>query len=176
MEYSNRKMIRTMTFFLFIVYITLLVKLILFKNFDYRIPSYHFLIPANISLKASFHRANFVPFATCYYYLSGQEHFETGMENLGGNIILFIPYGFLLPVLLNKAGILKKTLRAVMLTSIAFELMQLVLDNGNCDIDDVLLNTLGGGMGYFGFLCVFYLVRQKWKKITPLNYTDRTSG
>ena len=69
-------------------------------------------------------------------------------RNLFGNIGMLVPLGFLLPV--NFPGLRKlwKTLLAVAGIIVFLELAQLLTLAGHCDIDDLILNLLGGAMGY----------------------------
>ena len=68
--------------------------------------------------------------------------------NLGGNVIGFIPFGALLPSIGRKpSGFLRTTFIGFEL-SLMVELSQLVLKVGSCDVDDIILNTLGGVIGY----------------------------
>ena len=65
------------------------------------------------------------------------------------NIFLFLPFGFLFPVWLPK----KKTAWTIpvgFLCSVAIEYCQLRTGRGFCQLDDVIMNTLGAGIG---FLC-----------------------
>lgn len=71
--------------------------------------------------------------------------------NLFGNVIGFIPLGFLLPIV---SPALKKTGVVVCLgfcISITVECLQLILRVGSCDVDDVILNTVGTLIGYIGY-------------------------
>ena len=68
--------------------------------------------------------------------------------NLLGNILIFVPFGMLVPFLTKR---LKKFWSVVCLSfelSVLVELIQLVTKVGSCDVDDILLNTLGGMFGY----------------------------
>lgn len=70
--------------------------------------------------------------------------------NLLGNVVCFIPFGFLLPTLSKKKlfkNFLSVTFMA-MLFSIGIETAQLLMKVGAFDVDDIFLNTLGGFMGY----------------------------
>mgnify|MGYP002767374966 CR=1 FL=1 len=63
------------------------------------------------------------------------------------NIFLFLPFGFLFPVLLPK----KKTAWTIpvgFLCSVAIEYCQLRTGRGFCQLDDVIMNTLGAGIGF----------------------------
>lgn len=65
------------------------------------------------------------------------------------NIFLFLPFGFLFPVWLSK----KKTAWTIpvgFLCSVAIEYCQLRTGRGFCQLDDVIMNTLGA---VIGFLC-----------------------
>ncbi|NJP99492.1 VanZ family protein [Streptomyces zingiberis] len=68
------------------------------------------------------------------------------------NVIMFVPLGFLLPLLTRAAGLWQVTARAAV-ASLAIESTQLLLyvvtHNGrSADINDLLVNTLGGVAGY----------------------------
>lgn len=68
--------------------------------------------------------------------------------NLAGNVLLFIPVGFLLPKI-SKA--LRNFLRFFLLCfaiMLAVELMQLVTLLGSFDVDDLILNLLGMSIGF----------------------------
>ena len=68
--------------------------------------------------------------------------------NLGGNVIMFIPLGFLLPRAFPK---LKKFFRCFFtaaLIIILVEVAQLFTLLGSCDIDDLILNMAGILLGF----------------------------
>ena len=82
----------------------------------------------------------------------GQIGWEGFIVNIFGNIIAFMPYGFLLP-LLNKAyRRFYIILILCVLFSLAVETAQLLLKVGVFDIDDILLNSFGGILGYLYFI------------------------
>jgi len=74
-----------------------------------------------------------------------------------GNIFVFIPLGLFYRYLF-KFGFFK-TIVAVFLTSLIIEISQLVLKVGVFELDDLILNTLGGIIG-----CVIYLLVERMKK------------
>ncbi|MEG1858988.1 MAG: VanZ family protein [Christensenellaceae bacterium] len=63
------------------------------------------------------------------------------------NLLMFIPYGFLLPLLSKRLGSISKVLLSGFLFSLAIELSQL-LNHRATDIDDLLMNTAGAVVGY----------------------------
>lgn len=81
--------------------------------------------------------------------------------NVLGNIVLLVPFGYALPSLFGSGKRLPVLYVFVcMLFSIMIELMQFVTNTGCCDVDDVILNTLGGLCGYL----VYAFLHRKGKK------------
>lgn len=96
---------------------------------------------------------NLVPFRTLRLFAdlldSGvRSYIVMAVINLGGNIIMFIPLGFLLPRVFPKLHTLIRVLLATTLIIIAVEIIQLFTLVGSCDIDDLILNVLGSALGY----------------------------
>lgn len=71
--------------------------------------------------------------------------------NLAGNVAAFVPFGMILPVFVRRA---RRPGRIALLSlelSFIMEFCQLIFRVGSFDVDDMLLNTLGGLLGYFLF-------------------------
>lgn len=81
-------------------------------------------------------------------FLANEINTNIRVENLAGNIIGFIPFGVILPLLSRKFMSLKKVMLATFCLSFMFECMQLIFRFGSFDVDDLMLNTLGGIVGY----------------------------
>lgn len=100
-------------------------------------------------------------------------HSETGMRNslrnLIGNILVFMPLGFFIPLLFEKFNNLKKVLKVGCLSSLAIELSQLFVGSNVCDIDDVIYNTLGA---LAGFIC-YKTFETIIKKVNLKNKLDK---
>ncbi|MFI6422144.1 VanZ family protein [Streptomyces sp. NPDC050842] len=100
--------------------------------------------PASVPLTHS----NLTPGRSIEAYL-GRPAFVDTVKQLGGNILLGVPFGILLPLLSRKA---RGFLRVALLTAATMLLVELVqgaLVTGRAfDIDDVLLNTTGALLGY----------------------------
>ena len=106
------------------------------------------------------YRYNLVPFREIRRYIAYRRQIGPWMVfwNLLGNVIGFVPYGALLPAMQKKRmGFWKVALLSFELT-LFIEVSQLILRVGSCDVDDMLLNTLGGCIGYGVYRIVF------WKK------------
>ena len=90
---------------------------------------------------------NLVPFASISHYLfsdsSDVRRFAFG--NIAGNVLLFIPLGAYLSVLTKST--MARTMLVVASASVTVEILQGVLALGASDIDDVVLNCLGGFIG-----------------------------
>ncbi|WP_344362356.1 VanZ family protein [Streptomyces gobitricini] len=81
-------------------------------------------------------------------YLS-QPAFRDTVKQLGGNILLGVPFGVLLPVLVPRARGLLRVAVVTALVMLLVELVQGALITGRAfDVDDVLLNTTGALLGY----------------------------
>ena len=71
------------------------------------------------------------------------------------NIVMTIPFGFLLPLIKNKRINLMKTVLYTLLLSLGIEILQpLINDFRSSDITDLLTNILGGIIGYILYLIV----------------------
>ncbi|KQL32444.1 MULTISPECIES: VanZ family protein [Bacillaceae] len=73
--------------------------------------------------------------------------------NFLGNIILFMPIGFLLPLLSRRMEDFPYTVVIGLLVSLFIEIMQLP-QNRSSDVDDLWLNTLGALLGYLFYLII----------------------
>lgn len=97
-------------------------------------------------------RFSFIPFWSYW------RTFTQGDEGLGiqiaNNILLFIPFGFALHLNFPRFEKLRYTILAAALLSLAVELIQGFTGLGLCEIDDVMGNTLGAGIGgWLWFYC-----------------------
>lgn len=81
------------------------------------------------------------------------------MNNLLGNLLGFIPFGFLLPLLISFFRNLFKILVAGFLLSLGYETIQLVFDLGIFDVDDLILNTAGVLIGFIIFALAYFFFR-----------------
>ena len=79
------------------------------------------------------------------------------ISNLFGNIVIFMPFGFLVPILGRKKRNFWFTSLLSFALSLAVECIQLVARTGCFDVDDIFLNTIGGMLGYL----VYALVQRK---------------
>lgn len=85
--------------------------------------------------------------------------FEDFFVNILGNVLAFAPFGFLLPLLDEKYRSLIRIILLSMLFSICVEVMQLLLKVGIFDVDDIIMNTTGGLLGYLFYVIHNFLLR-----------------
>ncbi len=83
--------------------------------------------------------------------------------NVAGNVAVFIPFGAALPALFERIHSFGQVLILSFATSLAAETMQLVLKVGCFDVDDLLLNTVGGCLGYVTYRIFCHYVQRHRK-------------
>ena len=96
-----------------------------------------------------------VPFETINEYSTNVINWNKieFIKNIFGNIILFIPYGFL-GILYPKLNQFKWLFLTFFITINIIEFSQFYFKRGYADIDDVILNTFGAAIGF--------LIYKKW--------------
>ena len=90
----------------------------------------------------------------------------TVITNLAGNIVAFAPFGFFLPMFFKVGRNIFGCVLLAALFSLAVETVQLFSKVGAFDVDDILLNAIGG---FVGWLCYFIL----WNPFTKKNKEEQ---
>ena len=121
-----------------------------------------FYLDNGVHIKKGIHNNNFIPFKI--FYDSYISHIKYGnytyfIISLLGNIVLFIPYGFLLPILYKVKG--KYVVLLGLSLSLFIELFQLFLPRWT-DIDDIILNTFGTFIGYLLYKYYVKIYNREW--------------
>lgn len=155
----NKKYMRI----LFILYLLILMKVIIFK----------FPFEVMRQIAASWKKevfweglsgANFELFRTIKLYV---RHWDNkginSFGNLIGNIIAFIPLGYLMPRLHKIFENLFLCMATALLFILGIELFQLFSAFGIFDVDDILLNGLGTLIGYLCFVLMKLLTKKNKK-------------
>lgn len=135
---------RLLLFILFLLYMSILFYLVLFSE--------------DFGRQASERSYNLVPFSTISRYINYRENFGelNFYTNIYGNILAFAPFGYFLFKFQKNKHVLSG-LFIPFLLSLAIEVSQYVLRVGSFDVDDMILNTLGG---FIVYLSLFI-----WKKL-----------
>lgn len=91
--------------------------------------------------------SNFIPFKEIFRYEFGSAKF---MKNIVGNIMLFIPYGFIASYLLKNKKFSVITILTI-IASLTIETVQYYIGRV-FDIDDIILNLVGGIIGFLIYI------------------------
>lgn len=136
---QNKKQ-RVLGKILFCLYIAFLVYFLIFSERYGREPG------------TASYRYNLQPFQEIkrFWVYRKQLGFIPSFTNLAGNILIFIPFGFFLP-LASKFRNFATTVFFSFFLSLTVEMVQFITQVGSFDVDDILLNTLGGLIGYILF-------------------------
>ncbi|GGP15522.1 VanZ family protein [Oceanobacillus neutriphilus] len=142
---------------LFALYVYAIFKIILFKFDPINITFLISRLQRNLDnpdyILSGLQSGNFILFKTIsnYVQITSIHH----ITNLVGNIVIFIPFGFFI-LLLSKSKVNSLVVVAALslCLSLCLECLQVIFAIGSFDVDDLVLNTFGGLLGY----CVFKLI------------------
>lgn len=87
-----------------------------------------------------------------YYQYGLHNSWDLFLINVVGNVVVFIPFGVFLPLLFVRCKNMLLTILLSFEFSLSIEIIQLVSRVGSFDVDDLLLNMIGGTVGFL--LCV----------------------
>lgn len=151
---KNKKIQKLLKWIVFIAYIAALVYFVFFAEMFGR---------TGISRE---YRYNLVPFKEIKRFIV---HFHqlgimSVMLNIAGNIAAFMPFGYCLPMVTEHKTKFFSVFIYTFALSLSIELIQLVSRVGSCDVDDLILNTLGGVLGYICFCLVKRLMSKCIRK------------
>ncbi len=156
---KNRQLSKGQLWILFAVYLILLLKVIVFKKplseMKWIINSWSPEV-----IKQGIEHANLQPFRTIDMYVRYWNRGLGSFENLVGNVIAFLPMGYLLPRICRWAGNLFVCVGLGAVAVLGIEIFQLVSSFGAFDVDDIILNLTGILIGYI----IFLLVMKNWKR------------
>lgn len=147
-----------------IIYLFVLLRLIIFK---YPVPVLRGIMDEweLSNAKAGVATANLTFFKSIRMYIRYYNRVN-GFDNLFGNVLAFMPLGILIPVSFPEIDRWWMILLHSFWLSLCIELFQLVSHFGAFDVDDILLNTLGGLLGFFIFLIIMFVYRKVHKEKT----------
>lgn len=102
---------------------------------------------------------NLIPFRTIRGFF-GHFIFSIFMINIVGNIVMFIPWGFGLPLLWKKRQSVTSVILFSALLPLFIETVQLFIGR-SVDVDDLILNFAGGLIGGF----CYFLIKRRTEKL-----------
>ena len=98
---------------------------------------------------------NIIPFTEIFRYEIGSKLFY---YNVLGNILIFIPFGYLIGVYIKSKNIWPIVI-TTLITSCVVEFVQLEIGR-SFDIDDILLNVVGSIAGYLLYIGLTAIIRR----------------
>lgn len=144
---------------LFAIYILAVIKIIIFK----------YPYAELMKIAASWRKgvifeglgtANFMPFKTIKMYIDYSYKLNS-VENLAGNVLVFVPFGFLFPFVAKEGERFFVMLLNAFVFVLGIEMFQLFSAFGAFDVDDILLNCLGASLGYCAYLLLQFRRRKR---------------
>jgi len=110
---------------------------------------------------------NIVPFRSIVLYLPYLFSSSHSLTNLLGNIVMFTPLGVFSILLLQDKRVLPN-LACTFLFSLAVEILQYIFARGISDIDDIILNCLGGLFGILIYKALLGVLKSEAKVRTAI--------
>jgi glycopeptide antibiotics resistance protein len=154
---NKRERIETVFLYgVFICYILFLIKLLFLSRVS--------LLELFNSQRTLDKSINLIPFYSIKEYLFSNsatiKKFAFG--NVVGNIVIFIPLGTYLSLFKNNKRVITNLL-FIFIASLFIEIIQGLLGIGASDIDDIILNCLGGLVGILGYKFLLFILRDEKK-------------
>lgn len=166
------KLERIKTVFLysiFICYILLLIKIFFLSRVS--------LLELFSSQRTLVRSINLIPFYSIKEYISGSTAIlkAFAFSNVVGNIVIFIPLGIYLPLFKNDKRVIINLL-LIVIVSLFVEIIQGIFGIGASDIDDIILNCLGGWIGILGYKFLLFILRDEKKVRTIITALSAIVG
>lgn len=154
MNNKNKKRVRILGKICFVLYIGFIIYFLIFSDWYGRtttgMEEYHY---------------NLVLFKEIKRFWEYRDHVGlfAMFTNLFGNVLIFMPFGFFMPMASRYHSFFSALFGSFFL-SLGVESFQLVSKVGCFDVDDILLNTAGGVLGYVVFVICAAIRRKHVKK------------
>lgn len=108
------------------------------------------------------HEKNLVPFQEIKRFILYWDTIGPLMSciNLLGNVVAFMPFGALIRWVLNRRVRWYEATFYTLIFSLCVETIQFVTKVGSFDVDDIILNTLGGLLGFIVYYILLLINRK----------------
>lgn len=141
--------------FLFVVYLGLMIWLLFFRSRGWPEGlTYQEAIKQSMNLKPFYTIKNYV---NVIFHYPDSSYYTKCMIELLGNVLMFIPAGWLLPRIFPTMRKFFPFLLICIISILLVETLQLFTLLGHFDVDDVILNLIGMIIGYI----LYILTRKK---------------
>ena len=141
MKVKTKKRVRALGKVLFVLYILFIFYFLLLSDWYGRsgeMQEYH----CNLELFKEIRR---------FWTYRAQLGMKAVIQNIVGNVLIFVPFGFFMPMASRYRSFLTTAFYGFGI-SLCVEIFQLLTRVGSFDVDDLLLNTIGGIVGYILFV------------------------
>ena len=143
--------------FSIIIYLAIIINLLFLNNANY------------VIYYSNFQKINFIPFLTIATliedYIGGYMPLTSIVNYLLLGIVIYIPYGFYISLFLRSQRRPLKFL-CLFVLPVIIEGLQIILNLGKCDIEDVILGVIGGILGGF----VYFLLNSLFLIVTDEDF------
>ncbi|GEN36874.1 MULTISPECIES: VanZ family protein [Aneurinibacillus] len=96
---------------------------------------------------------NLIPFKNTFEYATQfPDRIEVWLYPLFYKVLLFIPFGFLLPFLFRNMQKTKNTVLLAIIVSATIKTLQYITHLGEFDVNDMILNPIGALIGFYTFI------------------------
>lgn len=148
---KKRRIIRAISRVCFVIYMALLVYFLLLSDGFGRIEGY------------SGYRYNLVPLQEIMRFIRYRDYidFSSVVINLLGNVVAFMPFGALIRWVVDRKMHWYQAMGYTFFFSLCVELLQLAAKVGVFDVDDLILNTLGGLFGFWVYYILLLINRRR---------------
>ena len=132
---------RLISILLFLLYLIILFYLV-FRSSDF----------GRTNFQRSINTQAFKTIINCFKYCSLLSRYT--IINIYGNLVAFIPMGFFIPLIFKRLKNFFVMLIVFIMASFFIELLQYVFAVGAADVDDIILNSIGGVLGYLLYVVI----------------------
>lgn len=166
---KRERIITVFLYGVFICYILLLIKILILSRVS--------ILELFNSQRTVVRSINLIPFYSIIEYLSASSGNlkDFAFANVVGNILIFIPFGVYLPLLKNNKRVIINLL-FIVVVSVFVEIIQGLFGIGTADIDDIILNSLGGWFGIVGYKFLLFILRDEKKVRTAITVLSAIVG
>jgi glycopeptide antibiotics resistance protein len=150
-RFKGKKLVTTVSYALFFLYIVIASNLLFFSSYRQGVRA----------VRYGMADYNIVPLHTISNYIKASSHINMSIVvmNIAGNVLAFMPLGFFLPLLFRRYLNFGRALLFFFGTTLTVECLQFLFHVGSFDVDDLILNTVGGAIGFLIFKIGYRMVR-----------------
>ncbi len=121
-----------------------------------------FTVQPSFEIHPELSRWSFIPFADLIHSLPRSDAVRAvTLRDMGGNIVLFAPWGAALALRFRSMSLTRAVILSVAVSTV-IELLQALWPAGHTsDVTDVLMNALGGGIGFLAARLLLGIARDR---------------